>query len=268
MKYDLIAPRGMALSELLAEKLSFLGKRELSSLISDRRVKVSGVRTGSDVRLSEGDAVEVYSSAKKPEARVVYEDKNILVADKPAHVDTMSLPSLLGTEYGALYPVHRLDVNTTGIVILARTVEAKAELEREFKARTVKKKYIATVVGVPDPPSGIMRHWLVKDGVKGIVRAYDKPVRGGLESVAAYELVSRSGELSELALYPSTGRTHQLRVQLAAAGIPILGDGKYGDFAANKKYGVSAQRLRAVSVKLSGAAGVLSALRGKEFTIE
>ena len=66
MKYDLIAPRGMALSELLAEKLSFLGKRELSSLISDRRVKVSGVRTGSDVRLSEGDAVDPLADVTAP----------------------------------------------------------------------------------------------------------------------------------------------------------------------------------------------------------
>lgn len=99
------------------------------------------------------------------------------------------------------------------------------------------------------------------------MKAYNKPVRGGLESVAAYELLSRDGELSNIALYPSTGRTHQLRVQLAATGIPILGDSKYGNFAANKKYGVNEQRLRAVSLTFTAAAGVLKSLCGKEFSV-
>lgn len=267
MKYDLTAGTDMYLSDLLLEKLSFLGSRKINALITDRQVKINGVRTGSDCLLAEGDAVEVYTNAKAPSVNVIYSDENVVIADKPAHTDTMSLPALLAEEYGELYPVHRLDVNTTGIVALARNAVAKAEFEREFRAHTVRKKYIATVVGAPSRPCGIMKHWLVKDGERGLVKAYNKPVRGGLESVAAYELLSRDGELSKIALYPSTGRTHQLRVQLAATGIPILGDSKYGNFAANKKYGVNEQRLRAVSLTFTAAAGVLKSLCGKEFSV-
>ena len=268
MKYDLTAPRDMPLSDLLAEKLSFLGRRALACLIKDRQVKVNGSRVGGDVPLSEGDGVEVYTSAALPEIRVIYADDSVVIADKPSHIDTMSLPSVLAAGYGELYPVHRLDVNTTGLVALARTPEAKAEMEREFKARTVKKKYTATVVGAPPKPRGVMKHWLVKDAKTGRVKAYDRPVRGGLESEAAYELLESDGELSKLMLYPSTGRTHQLRVQLAATGMPILGDGKYGDFAANKKYKAGEQRLRAVSLTFTAAAGAISHLRGKEFRTE
>lgn len=268
MKYDLTASRDMPLSDLLAEKLSFLGRRALASLIKDRQVKVNGSRVGGDVPLSEGDGVEVYTSSASPEVKVIYADDSVVIADKPSHIDTMSLPSVLAAGYGELYPVHRLDVNTTGLVALARTPEAKAEMEREFKARTVKKKYKATVVGAPTKPRGVMKHWLVKDAKTGRVKAYDRPVRGGLESEAAYELLESDGELSKLMLYPSTGRTHQLRVQLAATGMPILGDGKYGDFAANKKYKAGEQRLRAVSLTFTAAAGAISHLRGKEFRTE
>lgn len=267
MKYDLTAPTKIYLSDLLLEKLSFLGNRRINALISDRQVKINGVRAGSDCLLSEGDAVEVYTSVKAPSVSIIYSDDNAVIADKPAHMDTMSLPAVLAEKYGVLYPVHRLDVNTTGIVALARNAEAKAEFEREFRAHTVRKKYIATVVGVPAKPCGVMKHWLVKDGAHGLVKAYSKPVRGGLESVAAYELLSCDGELSKIALYPSTGRTHQLRVQLAATGIPILGDSKYGNFAANKKYGVNEQCLRAVSLTFTAAAGVLKPLCGKEFSV-
>lgn len=268
MKYDFTAPRDGALSELLSEKLSFIGRRGVRSLIKERQVRVNGGRVGEDMPVKAGDAVEAYVTARVPSVRVVYADDNIVVADKPAHTDTMSLPLLLSGEYGELYPVHRLDVNTTGLVALARNTAAKEELEREFRARKIKKKYIATVVGAPKESRGTLRHWLVKDAAGGIVKAYPTASHGGAESVTEYETIGRNGELTVLALYPSTGRTHQLRVQLAAAGTPILGDGKYGDYAANKRYKASEQRLRAVSLRLIGASGVLASLRNREFTVE
>lgn len=268
MKYEFTSPRDCTLSELLCEKLSFIGKKGLKSLIKDRQVRVNGERVGEDVRLETGDVVEAYVTARAPSVKVIYADDNIVVADKPAHTDTMSLPLLLSGEYGELFPVHRLDVNTTGLVALARNRAAKEELEREFKARKIKKKYIATVVGAPKADRGTLRHWLVKDAVGGQVKAYPTASHGGAESVTEYETIGRDGELTVLALYPSTGRTHQLRVQLAAEGTPILGDGKYGDYAANKRYKASVQRLRAVSLRLVGASGVLASLRNREFTTE
>ncbi len=267
MKYTLTAPRDMTLSALLLEKLSFLGRRGVLELIADRQVKVNGVRTGEDVPLAKGDEAEAYTSARLPEVRIAYADGNVVIADKPAHTDTMSLPVLLREKYGELRPVHRLDVNTTGLVALARNQAAEEEMKREFKERTVRKKYVATVVGVPASPRGTLRHWLVKDAERGKVKAYSTPVKGGAESVTEYEVIGRNGGLTELALYPSTGRTHQLRVQLAAAGMPILGDGKYGDYAVNKKYDVGVQRLRAVSLTFTEARGVIAALRGREIHI-
>ena len=116
MKYEFTSPRDCTLSELLCEKLSFIGKKGLKSLIKDRQVRVNGERVGEDVRLETGDVVEAYVTARAPSVKVIYADDNIVVADKPAHTDTMSLPLLLSGEYGELFPVHRLDVNTTGPV--------------------------------------------------------------------------------------------------------------------------------------------------------
>ncbi len=200
---------------------------------------------------------------------VIYSDDNVVIADKPAHTDSVKdLPRMLGADYGTLYPVHRLDVNTTGIVVLARGTKTKAELERAFRERAVKKKYIATVIGTPNPRRGTMRNWLVKDGEKGLVKCYDRPQTGALEAVTDYEVLRSCDGLSEVALYPETGRTHQLRVQLARKGTPILGDGKYGNFAENRRRGVKIQMLRAVSLKFVALGGIVNYLSGREFEVE
>ena len=258
------------LSAAIGARYPALGKSRLAALIKDRQVRVNGVRVGENIRLSAGDTVEAFLPERQTgrRIRVVYSDDNIVVADKPAHTETAALAALLAEEYGTLYPVHRLDVNTTGATVLARNAKAKTLLERAFAERRVKKTYKAVICGVPQKREGVLVNWLVKEEGRGMVRAYGAPVRGGLRSEAAYKIISDDGETSVVELYPKTGRTHQLRVQLAYIGHPVLGDGKYGNYAMNKKYSATEQKLRAVSVGFGNMTDELAYLSGKEFDAE
>lgn len=268
MKHNFDAPRSGKLSELLAGAFPHLGGGKVSRLIAEKNVKVGGKRVTSDIPVKAGEAVEAFlpSQFEPEEITVVYADENVVIADKPSHVDSVrALPALLERRYGTLYPAHRLDTNTTGLVVMARGHKTRVELEKAFKDHTVRKKYVATVIGKPKADKGTLRGWLVKDSENGIVRVFDKPVSGGLEAVTEYEVVGSGQGLSTLELYPLTGRTHQLRAQLAHVGCPILGDGKYGDFAENKRRGVKVQQLRAVSIKFVSLGGIVNYLGGREF---
>lgn len=268
MRYELNPTASVRLSALLATEFPHLGKGRLTRLLADKNVKVGGKRVATDVVVGAGESVEVFLPAafEAAEIEVVYADENVVIADKPAHVDSVrALPGLLAPRYGTLYPVHRLDTNTTGLVVLARGHKTRVELEKAFREHRVRKKYAATVIGCPKSKAGTLRGWLVKDAAKGIVRVYDEPRPQSVEAVTEYAVISTADGLSEVELYPLTGRTHQLRAQLAHVGCPILGDGKYGDFDENKRRGVKVQQLRAVSIKFDSLGGTVNYLSGREF---
>lgn len=266
MKVEFTVKAEGTLSAAIGSEYPYLGKSRLSKLIKDRQVRVNGVRTGENLRVAAGDLIQAFipEPSEKRKPRIIYSDDNIVVADKPAHTETAALGGLLAEEYGALFPVHRLDVNTTGVVVLARERRAKVLLEKAFREKRVRKVYRATVCGVPEKKEGVLVDWLVKDEKRGLVKVCDGS-SGGMRSETAYRVISDDGEIGVVELYPKTGRTHQLRVQLAHLGNPVLGDGKYGNFAMNKKYSVTEQKLRAISVSFADMPDELAYLDGKEF---
>jgi 23S rRNA pseudouridine955/2504/2580 synthase len=176
------------------------------------------------------------------QARVLYSDQHILAIDKPAglpvqggtgtqrHLDAM----LDAFQQGGQRPrlVHRLDRDTSGVLVLARSAFAASALGQGFRSRLAKKLYWAIVVGAPQPPSGRIDLPLSKlPGRLGERVGADRA--DGARAITDYRLIDRAGrEAAWLALEPITGRTHQLRVHCLALGTPILGDGKYGGAAA------------------------------------
>lgn len=259
----------MLLSDALKAELPLIRRGRLKSLIAAREVKVNGKRVDADVTLAAGDVLDAFvpdAYLDNTAVDIIYSDENIVIADKPPKTDSQTaLPALLAARFGTLFPAHRLDTNTTGLIILARSRAALDSLTAAFKNRTIEKTYTASVCGQFKQKAGMIKCYLLKNAESGIVTAYDKPVPGGVEAITGYEVISCSGGVSEIRLSPKTGRTHQLRVQLAHAGHPILGDGKYGDFEMNRKHGAATQQLRAESLRLSRLAPPLDYLNGKNF---
>lgn len=124
--------------------------------------------------------------------------------------------------------VHRLDRPVSGVLILARTSKALSRMTQAFKKRQVQKIYWALVSNQPKVEAGTLIHYLEKDQARNVVKAYDKLRNGSKEAELTYQLTRSLDGLHLLEVNPLTGRPHQIRVQLAAMGCPILGDLKYG----------------------------------------
>ncbi len=174
----------------------------------------------------------------------VYFDDDILVVDKAPGVEVEEeLYGGLSALFDPLYPVHRLDANTEGLVVFARNEAMRDTLEDQFYRHETKKIYHAILCGTPK--NGTYVHYAVKDAQKGLMRlcSRDEPEALRME-LAIRVLEARDGlSLCEIELF--TGRTHQIRVQTAAIGHPVLGDDRYGDREQNRRRRVRRQMLLA-----------------------
>ena len=130
--------------------------------------------------------------------------------------------------------VHRIDRPVSGIVVLAKTSKALERMNKIFHDREVKKTYYAIVKNKPENPEGKLIHWLIKDGSRNVTKAHKKEVPNGLRSELDYKLIASLENYYLLEINPITGRSHQIRSQLAAIGSPIKGDVKYGFDRTNK----------------------------------
>ncbi len=182
--------------------------------------------------------------AKPPPLTVLYEDNHLLVVNKPAGLPTQGVaegtPSVLTrakaylkqkyNKPGNVYlgVVSRLDAAVSGVLVLARTSKAAARLTEQFQGGSVRKIYQALVEQPPDPPAGELSHWLLKNEKRRRIEVVPPRTKGAQHARLCYRTLQRrpGRTLVEIELF--TGRKHQIRVQLAAIGCPILGDRKYG----------------------------------------
>ncbi|MEG2378472.1 MAG: RNA pseudouridine synthase, partial [Clostridia bacterium] len=164
---------------------------------------------------------------------------------------------------------NRIDRNTGGLVIAAKNAPALRILNEKLREREIDKRYLCIVSGKLSPPIGELSSYLKKDNAENRVYAKSADTAGAKRAVTRYRTLKTSGELSLLECELITGRTHQIRAQLAACGHPLLGDEKYGDHALNKRYGLMSQAL--YSYKLTFAfkspAAPLDYLNGRTFTV-
>jgi 23S rRNA pseudouridine955/2504/2580 synthase len=249
---------GVRLDRFFKRRWPHLNHIQLAKLIRSGQVRVDGGRAKPDTRLAAGSVIRVPplpdapEPGKRPElsdrdiayahSLVLYEDEEVLVLNKPAglavqggtktvkHIDRLLSAWGEGMERPRL--THRLDRDTSGVLVLGRSPAAAARLSGAFAKRRVEKIYWAVVAGEPRPAQGTIEMPLLKSGVgdRELVRPADPKELGAEAAETDYLTISRAGSRATwLALRPHTGRTHQLRAHMKAVGHPILGDPKYGD---------------------------------------
>ena len=285
----------------------YLGEAPLSfiyKLFRKKDVKINGHWVKENYIVSAGEVLTIYITDEqekeftkekeiiKKELRypIIFEDENILIVNKPrgilVHGDSHEKRLTLTNEVlNYLYfkgeynpseahaftpgPAHRLDRNTSGLVVFGKNLPALQGLEELFKNKDeINKKYLALVLG-NFPNEMAIDLPLFKDSNSGLVRV-DKV--HGLNALSLCKINRRFKDYSLVEVTLVTGRTHQIRVHLSTKGYPIIGDGKYGDFNANRefksKYGFENQFLHAYQLEFKDVKGYLSYLKNKKFTAE
>ena len=199
-----------------------------------------------------------------------------MVVNKPAEIEVVgenSLTSELCKYYNIafIFPCHRLDRNTTGLVLFAKNEEALNILLDKFKNREIEKHYKALVYGIPRKKEDTLTAYLFKDAKKSLVYISDVPKKGYEKIITSYKVIScnNKNNTSLLDVNLHTGKTHQIRAHLAHIGYPIIGDGKYGDREINKKFGYKYQQLCSRSLRFcfKTDAGILNYLNNKNVSI-
>lgn len=296
---------GQRLDRWLSKTLPLLPSPLMQKYLRLKRVKLNGKGAKRDARLCVGDLLQLYIndeffdaptpenaflSVFKPQLDLVYEDENLLLVNKRpglvVHPDETERVNTLITYIQAyLYEkkewnpyiehsfspalCNRIDRNTGGIVIAAKNAETLRILNEKIREREIEKYYLCIILGAMEPPSGRLEDYLLKDEVKKQVSVHRHPIPGGKTAITDYRTLAKNGDLSLMECQLHTGRTHQIRAQFAAAGHPLLGDGKYGRERVNRQYGRSYQALYSYKLSFSfcSDSGSLSYLNDKSFSV-
>ena len=296
---------GQRLDRFLAKAVPLLPASLCQKYIRLKRIKVDGKRADRDTRLVEGSVIQLYINdeffdtpkpenayltVSAPKLNLVYEDDNLLLVDKKPG---QAVHPHDGAEYGKTLIDHiqaylyakgewrpreehafapalcnRIDRNTGGIVIAAKNAEALRILNQKIKDRELEKHYLCVVHGRPKPAAGRLEGWIFKDAVQNRVYVTQKFQPGAKSAVTEYRTLKSQNGLSLVECELITGRTHQIRAMMAAAGTPLLGDGKYGKL--DKQYDRKFQALYSYRLKFTFTtdAGILQYLDGREFQVE
>jgi len=294
------------LDRFVGKAVPLLPDALLQKYIRIKRIKLNGKGAKRDDRLKDGDVLHLYINDEffetpseenaflkisTPKLNIVYEDENIILVDKTpgvlCHSDgEWSYDTLIANiqsyvyqkgewkprEENAFAPAlcNRIDRNTGGIVIAAKNAEALRIMNEKIKDREIDKYYLCAVCGKPSPKEGVLRDWIFKDASKNQVFVRKQSCPGAKEAATEYRTLQTKNEISLVECRLLTGRTHQIRAQMAANGTPLLGDGKYGTERINREFGEKGQALYSYRIKFNFRtdAGLLNYLNGQCFSVE
>ncbi len=306
MKEFQIGPNdaGQRLDRFLAKAVPLLPASLAQKYIRLKRIKCNGQRAQRDTRLASGDVLQLYINDEffdtpnpdnayltvaSPKLHILYEDAQILLVDKRPGI---AVHPHDGAEYGRTLIDHiqaylyqkrewcprqenaftpalcnRIDRNTGGIVIAAKTAQALRILNQKIKDREIDKRYLAIVEGTPAPKCGSLRGYLFKDAKKNRVYVSDTPQTGSKSCQTNYRVLASRNGLSLVECELITGRTHQIRAQFAHAGHPLLGDGKYGKLSKACDRTYQALYSYQLAFRFTTDAQELAYLNGKRFQV-
>lgn len=281
-KYD-----GKKLNKFLLDNISGMSFSLFSNTLRKKDIKINGKRISKDTSIFDGDEILIYisddilnSSIKNNSINldIIFEDENILVINKPSNIEVTgnnSLTDLVHTKYCDFLfkpmPCHRIDRNTTGLVLFAKNEESLNILFDKFKNHEIEKHYLALVYGIPDFNFKRCEDYLFKDNKKSMVYISDSYKKGYSKIISLFTVLEkRSDNTSLLDIQIETGKTHQIRAHLAYLGFPIIGDGKYGKNDINKQFGKKTQMLCSYFLKFNfiNDSGILNYLNNTVISLD
>lgn len=228
------------LYDFLKNNFSGLSSSTFFKALRKKDIIVNGTRVKDNIVVSMGDDITIYITDdylfKNINLDIIYEDENIIVLNKPSNIEVVStnsfeetLTSILQKQKGVnVMPCHRLDRNTSGLIVFAKNSDSLNILMDKFKNHEIDKYYKCTVYGIPKKSSNTLEAYLFKDNKKSLVYIYDEPKKGAVKIITSYKVLSSNKEnnTSILEVKLHTGKTHQIRAHLAHIGYPIIGDRK------------------------------------------
>ena len=270
------------LNKVILERLPNINYPTFCKLLRKKDIKINEKRVNKDIFVYENDKIEIYLPKELEDMKInldkVYEDENILVINKPVNIEVTganSLTEIINKQYANCefkpQPCHRIDRNTTGLVMFAKNEEALKILLEKFKEHEIEKHYLALVYGIPNKKEERLEAYLFKDQKKSQVYISDTFKKGYQKIITKYTVLEkRKDNTALLDVEIETGRTHQIRAHLAHIGYPIIGDGKYGKNEINKQFGKKYQMLCSYKLKFNfkTESGILSYLKEKEIELK
>lgn len=242
----------------LQYELKNLNTSLIYKALRKKDIRINNKRISENCLLQTGDEIKIYIADDKLDQKIdipiIYEDENIVVFDKPINIEVTGDDSL--TSYVKkhinpnLEPCHRLDRNTSGLILYAKNSESLDILSQSFKNHKIEKHYVALVYGIPKEKKLKMKAYLFKDSKKSLVYISDKQLPKYQTIITNYTVIktSKINNLSLLDVSIETGKTHQIRAHLSHIGLPLLGDGKYGINQINQKFKQKTQLLSSYSL--------------------
>ena len=267
---EFIVEKKGKLSKIAPYQVEGVSYSLVMKLLRKKNVKVNDARVKEDVTLEVGDKVVLfYTIDSNKKFSIIYQDEKILVINKFLGYTSESVYSDIQKLYSNARFVHRLDRNTSGIMIFGFGDSVEELLINGFKNRDFKKLYLAEVKGVLEKKSDVLVAYLFKDAKEKFVKISDKKLPLYTEIKTGYRVVREKENSSVLEVELFTGKTHQIRAHLSHIGHPIIGDEKYGDHELNKRLKVKSQRLTAFLLTLKFSLdSELAYLNDKTFRID
>ena len=266
----------------IKSKFGNISESVIYKALRQKDIRINNVKISENLPVKIGDEITIYikdeillgQTASLKKDMIIYDDDNIVIINKPKGILVQSTQNESGldawvnnyfqTNY--IKPCHRLDRNTSGLIIFAKDTESEKIILDIIKKHEIKKYYKCLVYGHPTPKTATLKAYLFKDNKNSKVIISNEKKKGYVEIITKYTVLDTyKDNTSLLEIELITGRTHQIRAHLAYIGYPIIGDGKYGINQINKQFGKTWQELESYKIYISNAYGKLEYLKGKTF---